>query len=195
MAGIPDTPFDMVCPQINDVDQNFPVLSQQAGDKMQRIILDAKEQGDSVGGIIECAVTGLPAGVGDPMFDGVENRIAEIVFGIPAVKGVEFGIGFGYTSCKGSEANDTFVLDEGLVRTNTNHAGGILGGISDGMPVIFRTAVKPTPSIAKMQRTVSLSKMEEVDLTVTGRHDPCIVPRAVPVVEAAAAIAVMDMML
>ena len=195
IAGISDTPFDMIDPQIDAVGKEFPVLDTEAGEAMGNAILEAKSAGDSVGGVIECAVTGLPAGLGGPMFDGVENRIAGIVFGIPAVKGLEFGLGFGLSAMRGSLSNDPFIMSNGEVRTATNNCGGILGGITDGMPLIFRAAVKPTPSIATCQRSVSLSQKAEQELIVKGRHDPCIVPRAVPVIEAAAAIAVMDMIL
>jgi chorismate synthase len=159
---------------------------------MREAIAAAKAEGDSLGGIVECAVLGVPAGLGDPMFDGMENRIARIVFGIPAVKGLEFGAGFGLAALRGSEANDSFVLRGGRIETETNRCGGILGGITDGMPLSFRAAFKPTPSIAKEQRTVDLETREEKTLVIEGRHDPCIVPRAVPVVEAAAALAVYD---
>ena len=195
IAGISDMPFDMTDPQIDAVGKEFPVLDTETGEAMGNAILEAKSAGDSVGGVIECAVTGLPAGLGDPMFDGVENRIAGIVFGIPAVKGLEFGLGFGLSAMRGSLSNDPFIMSNGEVRTATNNCGGILGGITDGMPLIFRAAVKPTPSIATCQRSVSLSQKAEQELIVKGRHDPCIVPRAVPVIEAAAAIAVMDMIL
>ena len=162
---------------------------------MQDEIRAAKEALDSVGGVIECAAVGLPAGLGDPMFDGMENRIARIVFAIPAVKGVEFGAGFEAGRMRGSEDNDPFYMDGGAVRTRTNHAGGILGGITNGMPLIFRAAVKPTPSIAREQNSVSLSRGEDAILAVRGRHDPCIVPRAVPCMEAALAIAITDALL
>ena len=195
IAGISDAPFDMINPQMDAVGKEFPVLDPEAGRKMGNAILEAKSAGDSVGGVIECAVTGLPAGLGDPMFDGVENRIASIVFGIPAVKGLEFGLGFGLSAMRGSLSNDPFMISNGEVRTATNNCGGILGGITNGMPLIFRAAIKPTPSIAMEQRSVSLSRKEEQVLIVKGRHDPCIVPRAVPVIEAAASIAVMDMIL
>ena len=163
----------------------------------------ARLDGDSLGGVIECAAVGVPGGLGDPMFDGMENRIAAIIFGIPAVKGIEFGSGFGAAGMRGSENNDSFYIDgvsfgeEHLhaVKTRTNNHGGILGGITSGMPVIFRVAVKPTPSIAKGQQSVSLSKGIESALFIKGRHDPCIVPRAVPCVEAAAAIAILDALL
>ena len=137
---------------------------------------------------------GLPAGIGEPMFDGLESRIAQIVFGIPAVKGIEFGSGFRSSELRGSENNDDFVLSNGQIRTETNNHGGILGGISSGMPLTFRVAVKPTPSIAKEQRSVNCGTMEEVKLNIKGRHDPCIVPRAVPCVEAAVAVALYDEM-
>lgn len=195
IAGIQDRAFDMADPRLEEIQNDFPVLDSQAGEEMRRAILEAKSEGDSVGGIIECAVTGLPAGLGEPMFGGVEGKIAGIVYGIPAVKGVEFGAGFAAAVMRGSENNDPFRMAGDTVRTVTNHSGGILGGITSGMPVIFRAAVKPTPSIAREQQSVSLGKKENQPLVVQGRHDPCIVPRAVPVVEAAAAIAVMDMLL
>ena len=167
----------------------------ERGEAMRAVIAAAKAEGDSVGGVIECAVLGLPAGLGDPMFDGMENRIARIVCGIPAVKGLEFGAGFSLAGMRGSEANDPFTVRNGRIVTETNRCGGILGGITDGMPLVFRAAFKPTPSIAKEQRSVDLVTLEEKTLTIEGRHDPCIVPRAVPVVEAAAAIAVYDALL
>ena len=173
-------------------EKTFPTVSDEAGKGMCDAIAAAKNEGDSLGGIIECCVKGLPAGLGDPMFGGMENRIASIVFGIPAVKGVEFGAGFEAARMRGSENNDPFRMENGTVVTETNHAGGILGGITTGMPLRFRVAVKPTPSIAKEQKTVDLSTMENSTVTVGGRHDPCVVPRAVPCVEAAAAIAVYD---
>jgi len=194
IGGVEDTPFDPVEP--GDVtapgEKLFPVCDDAAGARMRAVIDQARADLDSVGGVIECAVTGLPAGLGDPMVDGMENRVARLVFAIPAVKGVEFGAGFAVGALRGSQNNDPFVIRDGQVRTRTNHAGGILGGITNGMPLVFRAAVKPTPSIAQSQDSVSLSRMEEVKLEIKGRHDPCIVPRAVPVVEAAAAIAVYD---
>ena len=162
---------------------------------MRQRIAEAKAAQDSVGGIVECAVTGLPAGVGAPMFGGMEGKLAQMLYGIPAVKGVEFGAGFRVAEMVGSESNDPFRVENGKIVTATNNCGGILGGITDGMPLIFRAAFKPTPSIAKPQQSVSLSEMENRILEVKGRHDPCIVPRAVPVVEAAAAIALMDILL
>lgn len=195
IAGISDTPFDPIQPQLDSVCTDFPVLNPQAGAKMREAVAAARMEQDSVGGIIECAVTGLPAGLGEPMFDGVEGRIAQIVYGIPAVKGVEFGIGFEAANLRGSENNDDFRMEEGKVVTSTNHCGGILGGITSGMPLLFRAAFKPTPSISRPQQSVSLAEGENRELVVKGRHDPCIVPRAVPVVEAAAAIAIFDMLL
>jgi chorismate synthase len=171
---------------------SFPVISEECGEKMQAFIAEKKAEGDSVGGVVECAAFGLPAGIGDPMFDGMENRIAQIVFGIPAIKGLEFGNGFEAAAITGSMNNDEFYLDNGQVKTRTNNCGGILGGITNGMPLVFRAAFKPTPSIAKEQNSVNLKTMEETKLVVPGRHDPCIVPRAVPCIEAAAAIAIYD---
>lgn len=173
----------------------FPTVSDSAGEAMRSAIAAARAEGDSLGGVIECAVLGLPAGLGDPMFDGMENRIAAAVFGVPAVKGIEFGAGFAAAGLRGSENNDAFSVENGRIVTDSNHCGGILGGITDGMPLTFRAAVKPTPSLARPQQSVDLKTGEIVPLTVTGRHDPCIVPRAVPCLEAAAAIAVYDALL
>lgn len=156
----------------------------------------AREEGDSVGGIVSCVITGLPAGIGDPMFGGVENVISQAVFGIPAVKGIEFGRGFDAARIKGSENNDPFTVDEhGKVITEGNNHGGVLGGLTSGMPVTFRVAFKPTPSIAKPQKTINYETGEQEELVIKGRHDPCVAVRAVPVVEAAAAIAVYDLLL
>lgn len=179
---------DLLC----TAEKAFPVLDDAAGESMQAEILAAKQEGDSIGGMIECAAIGLPAGLGDPMFDGMENRIARIVFAIPAVKGIEFGAGFEVARMRGSENNDLYYMDGDAVHTRSNNAGGILGGITSGMPLLFRAAVKPTPSIACPQESVSLSRREGAMLSVHGRHDPCIAPRAVPVMEAALAIAIMD---
>ncbi|MGE9875668.1 chorismate synthase [Hornefia butyriciproducens] len=154
----------------------------------------AMAEKDSVGGIIECVVNGMPPGIGDPIYDGLENRISLAVFGIPAVKGIEFGRGFEAARLRGSENNDAFYFDGGTVKTRTNNHGGILGGISSGMPIVFRVAVKPTPSIGKEQDSIRYDTGENVKMTVQGRHDPCIVPRAVPCVEAAAAMAIYDLM-
>ena len=173
----------------------FPVVDDGAGDRMQALILEARQDLDSVGGIIECAAIGLPAGLGDPMFGGVENRLAAALFGIPAVKGVEFGLGFGSARLHGSENNDPFTVENGTVVTASNRAGGILGGITTGMPVTLRTAIKPTPSISRPQQTVSLSAMENTELVIRGRHDPCIAHRAVPVVEAVTAAVLLDLLL
>ena len=173
----------------------FPVLDDQAGERMQALILEARQNLDSVGGIIACAAIGLPAGLGDPMFGGLENRLAAALFGIPAVKGVEFGLGFGSSRLHGSENNDLFTVENGQIVTETNRAGGILGGITTGMPVTLRVAIKPTPSISQSQRTVSLSAGQPADLVIKGRHDPCIAHRAVPVVEAVTATVLLDLLL
>ena len=175
--------------------QSFPLLDREQEAAMRETILAARADGDSVGGVVECAVTGLPAGLGEHMFAGVEGRIASLAFSVPAVKGVEFGAGFGAATLRGSENNDPFVTDGVTVRTLTNNCGGILGGMTNGMPLVFRAAFKPTPSIAKEQHTVSLSRMENTTLSIKGRHDPCVVLRAVPVIEAVAAIAVLDLLL
>ena len=199
IGGIADTPFDLCKVGKNEqkalAKADFPVLNAQQGQKMQEKILAAKKNLDSVGGVVECAVTGLPVGLGEHLFAGVEGRIAAAVFSIPAVKGVEFGNGFGCASLFGSQNNDPFCTDGQNIYTKTNNCGGILGGMTNGMPLVFRAAFKPTPSIAKEQDTVSLSKMENTKLRIKGRHDPCIVQRAVPVTEAAAAVAVCDLLL
>jgi chorismate synthase len=199
IGSVTDRRFDPVRVAKSDFDRvlsgPLPVLDAAKAAEMAELIEAVRAGGDSIGGAVECALIGLPPGLGEPMFEGLENRIAQAVFGIPAVKGLEFGSGFEGCSMRGSENNDPFIIEDGRVRTKTNRHGGILGGISSGMPVIFRAAFKPTPSISLAQRTVSLSKMEETELRVGGRHDPCIVIRAVPVVEAAAAIAAFDAML
>lgn len=194
-----DTPFDLCSVNREQLDllntrSDFPVLDLDAGERMKSVILEARSDGDSVGGIIECAVLGLPAGLGEHIFDGVENRISGIVFGIPAVKGIEFGNGFECASMRGSQNNDPIVTDGTSILTATNNCGGILGGMTNGMPLVFRAAMKPTPSIFKEQDSVDMSTMTPVKLSIKGRHDPCVAVRAVPVFEAAAAIAVCDML-
>ncbi|OUO19852.1 chorismate synthase [Collinsella sp. An307] len=173
----------------------FPTISSEAEARMTQAILDARASKDSIGGIIECAAYGVPAGIGDPMFDGLENRIARLAFGIPAVKGVDFGAGFAAAYLKGSENNDPYRIIDGAISTESNNAGGILGGISTGMPLIWQMAVKPTPSIAAPQKSVDMDAMQDAELVVHGRHDPCIVPRAVPVAEAVCALALLDALL
>ena len=173
----------------------FALLDPEKESAMRDVIEEARMAQDSIGGIVECAVTGLPAGLGSPMFDGVENVLGAALFGVPAVKGVEFGDGFGVAALHGSENNDPFTYGEdGKVKTLTNHAGGVLGGITTGMPLVFRCAVKPTSSISRAQHTIDLSHGCDDTLSVHGRHDPCIVPRAIPVVEGVAAMALLDMM-
>jgi chorismate synthase len=196
--NIEDKPFDPVYAAVKDIEYvqslEFPVIEQEKAAPMLAAIRDAKNSGDSVGGTVECCILGLPAGLGEPIFDGIENKISCVVFGIPAVKGIEFGAGFDSQLMLGSENNDEYHIENGKVRTKTNNAGGILGGLSTGMPLIFKAAFKPTPSIAKQQASVNLIEQTNTDLIINGRHDPCIVPRAVPCVEAAAAIAVLDLL-
>jgi len=160
--------------------------------EMEKIILEAKKEGDSVGGIIECISFNLPVGVGEPIFDSLDANIAKMLFDIPAIKGVEFGLGFEVSKLRGSENNDSYTIEEGEIETVTNNAGGVLGGLSSGMPLIIKVAVKPTPSISKKQKTVDLSTMQETTISIKGRHDPCVVPKAVPVVEAAVATVIVD---
>lgn len=172
---------------------HLPVLTPGLDAAMEQTVLRAREAEDSVGGVLECMVTGLPAGLGAPFFDSVESVLSHLLFSVPAVKGVEFGEGFGFAALRGSQANDTFHIKDGRIVTTSNHAGGINGGISNGMPVIFRCAVRATPSIAQKQQTVSLRSGENASLEIHGRHDPCILPRAVPVIEAVAAIGIMEL--
>lgn len=200
IGAVKDTPFDrlQLTPEVLHAPaaSSFSVIDPEAGEAMKGEIECARMTADSVGGSVECAVIGLPVGVGDHPFDGMEGRISSILFSIPAVKAVAFGDGFDFALGYGSTHNDAYrVTDSGEIITTTNHCGGIVGGMSTGMPVIFSCGFKPTPSIGTEQHTVSLSRHENTTLTVKGRHDPCIVPRAVPVVEAAAAVAVMDMLL
>jgi len=199
IGSVFDRDFDPVGVNENDFEElkaaEFPVLDKDTGTQMLAAVSEAKNAGDSIGGMIECAALGIPAGIGDPMFGGMENKLAGILFGIPAVRGVEFGNGFAAAGLKGSENNDAFIISGDDIKTRTNNHGGILGGLTSGMPVIFRVAFKATPSIALEQESVSLSKRENVKLIISGRHDPCIVPRAVPCVEAAAAIAIFDALL
>ncbi len=200
IAQIQDTPFDDVevnAEQLNALRlQTYPIVNPLAEKAMLSAIEEARLDQDSVGGVIECAAVGVPAGLGNPMLDTVEGRLSSLLFSVPAVKGVEFGVGFGFAEFRGSHANDTFMLtDDETVVTETNNNGGVLGGITSGMPLIFRTAIKPTPSISKTQRTLNLASGEVEDLCIHGRHDPCIVTRAAPVIEAAAAVALTDLYL
>ncbi len=172
---------------------HLPVLTEGVDAQMEAAAMAARNDGDSIGGVIECMVTGLPAGLGAPFFDSVESQISHLLFSVPAVKGVEFGEGFGFAAMRGSQANDAFRMAEERVVTETNHSGGVNGGITNGMPVIFRCVIRPTPSIAQKQQTVSLKTGENAELEIHGRHDPCILPRAVPVIEAMTAIAMLDM--
>ena len=194
VGSVWDTPIDPVHPDMAALtacgQKPFPVLSDSKGEQMQALILEAKSQLDSIGGVIECAVTGLPMGLGAPDFDrNAETEFARQLFAIPAIKGLEFGDGFGLAALRGSQANDPWTMEGGVPVTTSNHNGGILGGITTGMPLLFRVAVKPTPSIAQPQHTIDMSAQRDAEITVQGRHDPCIVHRAVPVVEAAAALA------
>lgn len=197
IGKVKDDLFDSVNVSEKDFvgDKAFPVINDSKGEEMKAEILAAKSDADSIGGSVECAIVGIGAGVGNTFFGGWESVISSKVFAIPAVKGIEFGRGFEASALRGSENNDAFIVKDGKIVTETNNHGGILGGISSGMPIIFRVAFKPTPSIGKEQRSVSLSKMENTTLVIHGRHDPCIVQRAAVCVEAAAAVAVADTLL
>ncbi len=161
-------------------------------EKMEEAIINARKEGESLGGVIECIALNMPAGIGEPLFDALDADLAKALFGVPAVKGVEFGAGFRAAELTGSQNNDSFLRKNGKIMTSTENAGGILGGLSSGMPIMIRVAIKPTPSIAKEQKTVNLSSMEEDAIIIKGRHDPCVVPKAVPAIEAAVAITLAD---
>ena len=201
-AGIADTPFALNAPDqlaaqaeaLLNKAEGFALLDGTVEEPMKAAIRAAGAEGDSVGGVLETAVLGLPAGVGEPYFDSVESELAHLAFSIPAVKGIEFGSGFGFAGMRGSEANDAFRMQGDRVVTATNHNAGLNGGISNGMPVVFRTAVKPTPSIYKPQETVDYLAKKDAELSIQGRHDPCIVPRAAIVQTCAAALAVGDLL-
>ncbi len=200
VGNVEDTLFDNTSFDVNVLqaakNKDFPVLDDEAGERMKELILNAKNSLDSVGGTIECMAVGVPAGVGEPMFEGLENIIAQSVFAIPAVKGIEFGLGFGSSGLFGSQNNDEYYYDEeNSIKTRTNNAGGICGGMATGMPINIKVAMKPTPSIAKAQNTVNLATKQNDVLEIHGRHDPCIVQRAVPCIEAAMALAIAQFVL
>lgn len=195
VAGINDAPFTDLETEVPLLNQKvFPLLDDEACKAMKAAILEAAADGDSVGGVLETAVIGMPAGVGEPWFDSVEGVFAHALYSIPAVKGVEFGDGFAFAELRGSQANDAFGIADGKVVTKTNHNGGVLGGITTGMPIIFRVAVKPTPSIFKEQDSVNLQTMTPAQLTLCGRHDPAIVHRARAVVDSVTAIVLADLL-
>lgn len=198
IGNVFDKNFDPLCIEdslINKLNNSaFALIDSNVEEQMRNEVEDARMNLDSIGGTIECAVTGLEAGIGEPMFEGVEGVIAKAVFGVPAIKGIEFGKGFELSKMRGSQSNDPFEYQKGKVVTTTNNCGGILGGITNGMPVIFRAAVKPTPSISQKQQTVDLQKKENATLEIHGRHDPCIVPRAVSVIEAVTAVAIINLL-
>ena len=200
VSNVKDDGFDTLSFDVNALkaaqNKDFPVLSDEKGEQMKNVILEARNNLDSVGGSIECMAVGVPVGTGDHMFMGLENVISQCVFGIPAVKGIEFGLGFDSTLLLGSQNNDEYYYDEnGNIRTRTNNCGGICGGMANGMPISFRVAIKPTPSIAKPQNTVNVETKKNDVLEIHGRHDPCIVQRAVPCVEAAMAVALSQFLL
>lgn len=196
VGGVSDVGFDPVGITAEELDavtaKPFSVVNDEKGAEMLSLIAKTRAEGDSVGGVIECTAVGVPVGLGGELFDGIESTLARLVFSVPAVKGFEIGSGFGAASSVGNLNNDEFFFDGDKVKTRTNNAGGILGGITSGMPIVFRTAIKPTPSIAKTQRTVDLSTGTDTEITVGGRHDACIVPRALPVIESCLMLAVFD---
>lgn len=199
VGDISDTAFDSVNIEksmlIKLRQAEFPVIDETQGELMRAEIESARIDNDSVGGIIECAAINVPSGIGNPMFNGMENRISEAIFAVPAVKGIEFGNGFDTSKLRGSQNNDSYYYENQTVKTRTNNHGGILGGITSGMPILFRVAIKPTPSIGIVQDSINLRMGENTKLEIKGRHDPCIVPRAVPCIEAAVALAIYDAML
>lgn len=173
----------------------LPLLCSEKEEMMRNAILEARSDCDSVGGTIECTVIGIDAGVGNPFFDSVESTLAHLMFSVPAVKGIEFGKGFEMSELRGSQCNDEYYYDGDKVKTYTNNNGGITGGITNGMPILFKVGIKPTPSIAKKQRTIDIEEKKESELIIEGRHDPCIVQRAVPVIESVTAIGILDLVL
>ena len=199
IADVEDTPFPPLGAGAAVLEglsrQALPLLAPSKEAPMREAILAAKNDADSVGGIIECMAEGLPPGLGDPLFDSVESRLSQMLFSVPAVKGVEFGEGFRFAAMRGSEANDPMHWEDGAVRCTANHNGGLTGGITDGAPLLFRAVIKPTPSIGRAQQTVDMESGEDAVLEVRGRHDPCIVTRAVPVIEAAAAWTLLDILM
>lgn len=196
IGNICDEVFDPVFVSKDELDsitsKSFSVINERKGEEMLDFIARTRADGDSVGGIIECAAVGVPVGLGGELFDGIESKLARLVFSVPAVKGFEIGSGFASAKSHGSANNDEFYFDGDSVKTRTNNAGGILGGITSGMPIIFRVAIKPTPSIAKPQRTVDLSSRTNTEIAIGGRHDACIVPRALPVIESCLTLAILD---
>lgn len=199
IGSVTDELFDMANVDLNLLSElkksDFPVMDAGAREMMKREIETYKSKGNSVGGVIETAICGVKAGVGSPFFGSVESRLSSMMFSIPAIKGIEFGMGFDFAKSNGADANDEFYIENGQVKTYTNNNAGINGGITNGMPIVFRVAVKPTPSIAVSQRTVDIDKKENSEIQIKGRHDPCIVQRAAVVVESAAAITMLDMIL
>ncbi len=196
IANVFDSYFDATSLKnqllIDILNKNFPVIDEVQGIEMKSTILKARQESDSVGGIIEAAILNVPCGLGEPFFDSIESNLAQLLFSVPSVKGVEFGLGFDITRVLGSQANDILYMDRGNIKTKTNNNGGINGGISNGMPIIFRVAIKPTPSIAKIQSTIDMSTCLDSEVSVTGRHDPCIVLRALPVIESCGAMSILD---
>lgn len=198
IAHIEEEGFDKVSVNESTLEEllkmEFPALNKEKAEEMTAAILKAKGELDSVGGVVETAILNLPIGIGSPFFYSVESHLSHMIFSVPAVKGIEFGEGFDISKLTGSKANDEYYIENNIVKTHTNNNGGILGGITNGMPLVFRTAFKPTPSIARLQHTIDIENHKNAELEINGRHDPCIVQRAVPVVEAAAAISILDLM-
>jgi len=199
VCSIFDKPFDGVnipSELLESLSREFlPLINKSKKSEIEDEILKAKSDGDSLGGTIECAIVGLPAGIGNPIFDNIESKISSLVFGIPGIKGIEFGNGFHSSAIKGSENNDSFIFKDGKIQTTTNNHGGILGGISSGMPIIFKTSFKPTPSISKPQKTINFKDNSYQEISTKGRHDPCIAIRGGPIVEGVAGIAILDLIL
>jgi len=199
IGNIQDECFDLVNIEAHTLEKlnikDFPTINAEKGKEMAELIEKSRSEGDSVGGIIEAAIVNIQAGLGEPFFDSLESKLSQLIFSIPGVKGIEFGKGFEITRLKGSQANDQYYIENGEIKTYSNNNGGILGGITNGMPVVFRVAVKPTPSIGLKQKTVDIENMINTEMEIGGRHDPCIVPRAVPVVEAVSALAILDLLM
>ena len=197
VGGIVDDEWDDINPNINELEKiaknEFPVINNIQGEKMKELIHKIREEGDSIGGEITCMAVGLPVGIGEPNYSSFESMMARAIFSVPGIRGISFGTGFGAANMKGSEHNDEFELVDGRVRTITNHSGGVVGGITNGMPMKFKVCMKPASSISKTQKSFSITEKSEKDLTVEGRHDPCIAIRAVPVIEAVCALVILDL--
>lgn len=199
IGDVEDSSFDKTEIAVSTLEdlkyKKTPTIREEKALQMEELILKIKNDNDSIGGVVELAVVNIDSGIGSPFFDSIESKISQIIFSIPGVKGIEFGQGFDISKMKGSQANDELYIKDEKIKSYTNNNGGVLGGISNGMPIVFKVALKPTPSIGKKQRTIDIKEKENTEIEIVGRHDPCIVIRALPVLEAATALAILDLVL